>query len=555
VDEALTQAAARQNIAPQIHIWMDDMSKTKCLSLTLSTLALSVASPAMADITADELWSVWQNQATQFGNSISAEAISTGTGLTLTNITNSFSIEAVTLTSIIDEVTMTNQPDGSVAITVADGLTYRVTGIEGGDAPDAVTLRFAIAGFSGTASGSARNLTLTSGFDQIALTDISFDGIDPSEVPDMDYTLTLDGYNTTATYDFTDPALTGFTSSASLGAFTLALDAFEPAGSSGATPAQPVPQQPAPGKQVTEAPAPTSGGGGGGNGEAHLDIDLANLDATAAGTIPRGVVSTTLESLPAGTSVNGEMSYTSANVAFMFQDGRDMLDVSASNEGGSIGFGFSNDAISYALAANGVSMSVAAADLPFPIAATAESTGMTIDIPLSRQDQPSPFAAAIAYRGVSVDESLWAMVDPGRAVPRTPATVVVDLTGMVQLFVDIMLLNPEDMTAPPGELRSMTLNELQVSFGGADLTGTGDVTFAPGQMMPMPVGSVDLRLTGANGLIQSLSNGGLLPPEQAGMARGMLGMFAIPGASADSFTSSIEFGPGGSITANGVPLQ
>ena len=533
------------------------MSKTKLLSLTLSTIALTAASPALADITADELWTIWQEQSSQFGYSISADVTPTGTGLTLRNITNSFPIEEVTLTSTIDEITMTNQPDGSVAITVSDGLTYAITGIEDSDAPDAITLRFAMTGFSGTASGDARNLTLTSGFDQIALTDISFDGIDPSELPQMDHTLTLDGYSTTATYDFTDPAMTGFTSTASLEAFTLALDMLEPGGRSGVTQAQPLPEQPAPGKQVTEAPAPTPtpGGSGGDEGELHLDIALANLVATAEGRLPRGVDWMTMERLPEGSSVSGELTYSSASAAFMFEDRWETIDVSASNEGGSIGFGFSNDAISYALAANSVSMSVAAADLPFPIAATAESTGMSIDIPLSAQDQPSPFGASIAYRGVSVDDSLWSMIDPGQAVPRNPATIVVDLSGTVQLFTDIMTAEAMEMTAPPGELRSMTLNELEVSFGGADITGTGDVTFAPGQLMPMPVGSVDLSLTGANGLIQSLSNGGLLPPEQAGMARGMLGMFAIPGASADSFTSTIEFNADGSITANGVPLQ
>lgn len=537
------------------------MSKTKFLSLTLSTLALSAASPAMADITADELWSIWQQQATQVGSSIRAEETQTGTGLTLTNITNSFPIEEVTLTSTIDEVTMTNQPDGSVAITVSDGLTYAITGIEDSDAPDAITLRFAMTGFSGTASGSAQNLTLTSGFDRIALTDVSFDGIDPSEVPEMDHTLTLDGYSTTATYDFTDPAMTGFASTASLDAFTLSLDALESVGGVAPTPTPtplPLPDQPAPGKVVspnspapTTAPAPTSGSGG----ELHLDIDLAGVQASAQALLPRGIDWTNMEAFPEGASMNGEATYGSASAAFSFRDSSQMADFAASNTGGSIGFGLSNDTLTYALSATGVAMNLASSDLPFPIAATAESTGMTIDIPLSRQDQPSPFAAAIAYRGVSVDESLWAMVDPGQAIARTPATVVVDLSGTVQLFVDLMTMNPETMTAPPGELRSMTLNELQVSFGGADLTGTGDVNFASGQLLPMPVGSVDLRLTGANGLIQSLSNGGLLPPEQAGMARGMLGMFAIPGASADSFTSTIEFAPGGSITANGVPLQ
>ena len=533
------------------------MSKTKHLSLTLSTLALTVASPALADITADELWSVWQEQATQFGYAINAEATSTGDALTLRNITNSFPIEEMTLTSTIDEITMTNQPDGSVAITVSDGITYEITGLEGGDAPDAIILRFGLTGFTGTASGDTRNLTLTTGFDRIALNDVSFEGIDPAEVPEMDHTLTLDGYSTTARYDFNDPAMMGLASTASLDGFTLSLDMTEPVGQSGGQAPQPLPVEPAPGKQVTDAPAPTPtpGGGSGDAGELHLDIDLANLEATAEGTLPRGVDWMTMESLPEGTSIDGEMTYSSANAAFMFQDRGETIDLSAANAGGSIGFGFSNDAISYAIAASGVSMNVAASDLPFPVAATAESTGISIEMPLSAQDQPSPFGASITYRGVSVDDSLWSMVDPGRAIPRSPATVVVDLSGTVQLFTDLMTADAMEMTAPPGELRSMTLNELEVSFGGAELTGTGDVNFASGQMMPIPVGAVELNLTGANGLIQSLTEGGLLPPDQAGMARGMLGMFAIPGASADSFTSTIDFGADGSITANGVPLQ
>ena len=51
------------------------------------------------------------------------------------------------------------------------------------------------------------------------------------------------------------------------------------------------------------------------------------------------------------------------------------------------------------------------------------------------------------------------------------------------------------MGAPPGELRDMTLNELRISVGGATLTGSGSADFAPGPI-PMPVGSVDLQLSG-----------------------------------------------------------
>ena len=535
------------------------MSKMKSLSLSLSTAALVVASPAMAEINADQLWTLWQQQASEFGYNLTAQAAPNGTGLTLSNVTNTMMIEEVSISGVIPQIILTNQPDGSVMIAASDSMTYSITGFDDSDAPDAINIQISLQGFGGSATGSPELLTLNSGFERASVVDVEFVGGDPSEIPEMIYDISLDGYGGSATYDFSNPAMLGFTSSGTLAGMTFNLEAFEPADGSAVPDEVPVPSPPAPGKVVppaapapTPMPAPT-----GGRGDGHLDmsIELAGMDSTATGTMPRGIDWMTVESFPEGFSVSGDASYTSASASFMFVDSYENVDFSASNTGGSIGFGLSEANIRYALAATGVNVNLATNEMPFPIAASADSTAVSLDIPLAQSDTPSPFSASVAYRGVSVDEALWAMVDPGQAVPRTPASVIVDLSGTVQLFVDLMSIDPESLSAPPGELRDLTLNNLQVSFGGAELTGTGDVDFAPGQMVPMPVGAVDLSLTGANSLIQSLSDGGLLPPQQAGMARGMLGMFAIPGAAPDSFSSSIEFLPGGAITANGVPLQ
>ena len=540
------------------------MSKMKSLSLGLSAAALLSATPALADINAEQLWAVWQEQAAEFGYNLSAQATPTGSGLTLTNVTNMMQIEEVTVTGTIAEVTMTNQADGSVTIAVADSMTYQVTGFDDSDAPDAINILISLAGFTGTATGSPDNFTLVSGFDRVAIEDVEFVGGNPSEIPEINHDISLSGYSASATYDLTAPGFLGFTSSGSLADMVIDVEIFEPAGGGSPAPTvQPAPQQPiypAPGKVILpqQAPAPQPmpvPTGGRGDGHLSLDLRLAGMASTAEGTMPRGIDWTTIESFPAGFAISGDATYSAASASFQFVDGSDNIDASASNQGGAIGFGMSEENLRYALSATGVALNVASNEMPFPVSASADSTALSIDIPLAQSAAPSPFAAAIAYQGVSVDDGLWNMVDPGQAIPRTPATVIVDLSGTVQLFVDLMTMDPTSMSAPPGELRDLTLNNLQVSFGGAELTGTGDVDFAPGQMIPMPVGAVNLSLTGANGLIQSLSDGGLLPPQQAGMARGMLGMFAIPGAAADSYTSTIEFLPGGAITANGVPLQ
>lgn len=547
------------------------MSKMKSLSYSLSAAALVCASPAFADITADQLWSIWQDQAAEFGYNMTASATETADGLTLSNVTNTVMVEDIQITGTVDSVTMTNQADGTVSISTSDTMRYRITGFEGGDAPDAMTVLVSLTDMTATASGTPENLTLVSGFTRIAVEDVNFEGIDPSEVPEMTYDIAFDGYSATATYDLSNSAMLDFTSTATMDSMILALDMLEP-GNTGIVPAPmpapaptpaPQPTSPAPGKFVTpDAPAPMPAPGGmtqgGADGRFDTTIQMSGLQATSQGVMPRGINWMELDHFPAGMSISGDTNYGSASFDFLFHENGDTTSGSASNQGGGLSFGISQDRVQFGMSANTVAFTMTAPDMPFPVSASAESTALSIDLPLSQQDQPSSFGAAIGYRGVTMDESVWSMFDPGQAIPRTPASIVVDLSGTVQILADLLMMTPdqmENMTAPPGELRSMTLNDLEVSAGGAQLTGSGDVTFAPGQMVPMPVGTVDLSLTGANGLIQNLSDGGLLPPQQAGMARGMLGMFAIPGAEADTFTSTVEFHEDGQITANGVPLQ
>jgi hypothetical protein len=95
---------------------------------------------------------------------------------------------------------------------------------------------------------------------------------------------------------------------------------------------------------------------------------------------------------------------------------------------------------------------------------------------------------------------------------------------------------------------------------GAEVTGKGaftfdnsDTTTFPG--VPLPTGQLDLKLVGANGLLDKLVQMGLLPADQAMGARMMMGLFAktVEGSD-DTLTSTLEFKDKG-FFANGQRLQ
>jgi hypothetical protein len=114
-------------------------------------------------------------------------------------------------------------------------------------------------------------------------------------------------------------------------------------------------------------------------------------------------------------------------------------------------------------------------------------------------------------------------------------------------------------TADPAQLEALTVNELRLAVAGALLTGGGAFTFDNADTttfdgMPAPDGTINLSLKGGNALLDTLVSMGLVPQDQAMMARMMTGMIARPGAEADELVSEITVRPDGTILANGAPL-
>jgi hypothetical protein len=266
---------------------------------------------------------------------------------------------------------------------------------------------------------------------------------------------------------------------------------------------------------------------------------------------------------PAGLAIAGSYLIGASSYDLSFTENGMTTDAALTMAGGSFELAMDASSFGFANSTEGLSVQISSPMMPFPVDLSLETYGLFLDMPMAPSEAPAPYAVGVNLSGLAVNEEVWSMFDPGQILPRDPATFIVALSGTATMLVD--LFDPvaqQEMAmtgAPPGLLNTVSLDELNVAFGGAQITGTGavtldnnDLTTIPG--MPRPEGSVDLSINGANALIDNLVAMGLIPEDQVMMGRMMLGMFTVP-VGDDMLTSKIEFAPDGGILANGQRIQ
>ena len=221
------------------------------------------------------------------------------------------------------------------------------------------------------------------------------------------------------------------------------------------------------------------------------------------------------------------------------------------------------ESLAYDVSGTGVDMNVQTSDLPFPLSMTMAEMAFKLEMPVARSEEEQPFSFLLKLADFAVPEELWGLVDPGRALPRDPATVLLDVSGRAKLSADLfdpMIAEGLAGDQPPGELHALTINELLVSAAGAKLSGLGEFTFDNTDLesfdgMPAPSGLARLQLVGANGLIDKLIGMGLMSEEDAMGARMMMGMLTVPGDAPDTLNSEITVTEEGHVLANGQRLK
>jgi hypothetical protein len=302
-----------------------------------------------------------------------------------------------------------------------------------------------------------------------------------------------------------------------------------------------------------------------GKGEGSFKGALQGLTFNGTTSIPDGTESADMAALLRnGLSASGRFDFAGGNSAISGRERRDSFAMESASQGGSISFDMSDAGLTYDVRQNQTELNISGSDIPFPLALSMAETGFKLMVPVTKSDEEQDFGLAVFLRDFDVPEVLWGMVDPTGALPHDPATIAIDLAGKAKLAFD--MFDPASMEAidkgelAPGELNALSVNALEVSVAGAELTGTGDFTFNNDDLetydgMPAPSGEANLKLVGANTLLDTLISMGLVSDSDAMGARMMMGLLAVPGDGEDTLTSKIELTEDGQIKANGQRIK
>ena len=497
------------------------MLRTSLFSSGFSLVALSAAAPALAQVSAPDLWAEWQaqSQITQQEITAASETYADGV-LTLEGLVTRTDQDGVLTLARLERLTIAEQSDGTAIITAASPYNVRVETETPFDATQTFDMDAAHEGLEIRVAGEPGDRLYSYEADQLVVTGNEFTD-EFGEPVDVDVTFTMAGmeatYSVRGTAEADDLSFVSAGNAERMSAVVAGVD----------------------------GPSTFS-----------FNMALSDLAASSDGNLSGLMALGTAEAVPTGMTMTGGIEYGALELAFGFEEPTETLAFESRNEGGALEVGLLDTVLRYALRGTAPVVSLESSQMPMPINVSADSTEVDLSIPMRPGDTPdAPQEADILvdYTNLTIGEEVWSTFDAGGAIPRSPANLLLDLSAQVVVLQDLLGSEPAGF-GPPFDPRAVTLDALRLAFGGAELTGSGAVTLPGGMMDPTPVGSVDLRMTGGNALIQSMGAAGLLPEEQAMMTMMMIGMVAVPGDTPDSLVSNIEFLADGTILANGAPL-
>lgn len=499
------------------------MKKTIVLRSAVCAAALLTSTSVMADVTAAQVWADWQESLEIYGSegiTIGSETVD-GDTLTISDLSMVMKDEFSSISSEMGPISFTENGDGSVSITLPESYIMTIDA-EDGFALDLEILQDNMA-ITVTGDPDAMNYDISA--DSYTFRVAEFKG----EANEFDGDVFFKAINLTGTYQSGNGASEEMTYSMLSESVDMLVDVKEL----------------------------------GGEDYLLLSGKMEQLIAEGKMAVPEGVDFDDPDTIfTNGLAFNSTIGSLSSDLLFDFD-----LDGDAgilTFQMGESGLNASLDAsrVSYGFAYDGMKVNAQVPDLPFPVEFSWDQAEMGFYMPLASSDTSEAFGFNFALTEVIVNDEIWAMADPAGAIPRDPISIILDVSGLGKLFFDF--LDPEQAQAMafadvPGELESLALGNLLLSAAGAEIQGSGDFTFDNTDLetfdgLPRPAGELNVNIKGANALIDTAVEMGLLPPEQAGMGRLFMGMFTTPTGD-DELTSKIEINDEGHIMANGQRIQ
>ena len=500
-----------------------------------STALVFTATSALADLKAQDVWMDWKDYIQGFGYTVQGSEATSGDTLTISGL--KLSVPIPEQSSSVDlgmgEMSFSNLSDGTVEISLPNTFPITFDVVSGGETEVAGTLNYDTTDLSIIVSGSPddMNYITTASTLDMSLADLMVEG-KPLDIGTVAFNMTV----LAGASNMKLGNIRNIMQSFSVDKLSYTLDINSPEEADGLEAFKMIGALNALSFNGTGA-YPNAGG-----------FDAQDVSAM----------------LKAGFAFDGGFAYTDGSTTFeITESGGQTVGVSSS-ETGLLKVAMSEAGLHYGAEATGLKSNMTGTQVPFPIELTAEKSALSLTMPISASENAQDFGLTVQLANFTTSEMLWALFDPTGQLPRDPATLHLELSGKATLLFDMM--DPESITGVetgaqnPGEVNSIDINALELTAAGASLTGTGafEIDNSDTQTfsgMPKPVGAVDLKLVGGNGLIDKLVAMGLLPEDQAMGARMMMGLFTIPSGTPDTLTSKIEVNDQGHVLANGQRLR
>lgn len=500
------------------------MTLYRKLTLT-SAIALITAGPAFADLTAEQVLADQLSQMEFYGLDVETTGQSrSGDVLTVDGLAATAAFPEGNMMMTIGGATFTERGDGTVAINYAPSIPMNFKmDIEGEDETVEFSMSMEQTGLEIIVSGIPEDIRYDYRADEFSMSDIKF--IQPAEAAEMEMDAEIKVTGLTGMMELSGTTIRDYTTNFAFNAVNLLFD--------GTAPEE--------------------------EGTFRIAMDAADLKADYAGKVaPQDLMASFAQTVQNGNETNGRFSHGAVRYGIVADTPEGAFEGDFNIGSGEIDFQLDKSGLAYGGVNKDLTMTFGGSMIPFPpmTLSMAESGGRFAFPVVPSEDDVQDFAMSFSMVDLVLDPFLWSMFDPSEALPRDPATIVLDMEGQGMLTQDIF--DPavaEQMMGAPGQLEAVTLNELRVTIAGAELTGDGDFTFNNEGPIPMPAGVVNMMLTGGNGLLDTLVGMGLVPEEQAMGARMMMGLFARPGDGDDTLVSTIEMKEDGSVLANGQRIR
>lgn len=515
--------------------------KTTFRNSAIAAIAMSaMAAPALADVTPQEIWDSWSRYFDSFGYTVTAAPQSRGSDLVISEMSLSVPIPAPgdddaplgKIDVIMGGVELIDNGDGSVQIVIPEAMpiTIQGEGVEGEDF--SLVMNLLTQAYVTRASGTPQTITYDTSAESITLAAVSFDGDEGLKQVPGKIEFTMQKSSGSSVIDMRD-GMIAVTQDFDVGSLFYDVDIVQTEGDDAGT--------------------------------LLWKGAINNMVSTSELAIPDGIDMTNISAaMKAGYSVQGSLTYDSGNGGIDFKDDEEQFKIATSSNGGAILVSMDSNGIAYDVTSTGLTLHVEGKDVPFPIDTTIGQTRFGLSFPVEARTDEQTFSATIGLTDVAVPEMVWMMADPTGALPHDPVTVEIALSGNGILTADIMdeqqMIDVGMSGMPPGQINGVKLDKLLVKAAGAMISADADMVvdnngksvFNPA--MPAFGGTANLRLTGVTGLIEKLSQMGLIPPGPAMMSAGMIKQMGKQESGPDDLSAVLFLSPTGELTVNGVPF-